>query len=230
MLREVRCKASSVQPVAGDHLLIACYNDNVVCEIDWDGNVVDSQEYKGPMHVQRLLDGTMLVSAYQAHEGLQVDADGKVLRRLPGDIRSGRQLWNGDLVFLRDDDGALVRLDDGGRVVAQQLLVSGEADRKQGARASTFDLDCLGGGLIATGVGVMERSAEGATSRLPLEVKDAHCAARVGDGRVLVGGEGGITMRDAAMKVQWEFACRNVCHIVPRLQPRETPRSTPAKR
>jgi hypothetical protein len=209
LLREVACTdAKSVQPLADDHLLIACYNANCVCEIDWQGRVVDSWPWQGPMQARRLPDGTMLVAAYQGREGVHVATDGKVLVRLPGLIRMVRQEWNGDLLFLRDDDGALVRVSPTGKVLHERRLAR---------RGLDFDVGHDGIRVVYPN-GVVQIRGEGLERDLGFgKGIETVSVAGLRDGRCLLGERGRLTMRTATGTVQWEFAARYPDSIVARL-------------
>jgi hypothetical protein len=209
LLREVACpNASSVQPLADDHLLLACYNDDCVCEIDWQGRVIDSWPWRGPMQARRLPDGTMLVAAYQGHEGVHVAADGNVLLRFPGMIRMVQQSWNGDLLFLRDNDGALVRVAPNGKVLHERRLAR---------RGLEFDV-AHDGILVVYPDGVVQIRGDGPELDLGFgEGIKTLSVAGLRDGRHLLGESGRLTMRTATGAVQWQFAARHADSVVARL-------------
>ena len=108
-----------VQVLAGDKVLIAEFQGNVVTERDFKGNVLWKHGFDGPQMAQRLANGnTFIGGRYQL---LEVDPGGKqtfAYNPAPGvGILKCSKLPNGDVVAMLDN-ASVVRLDGKGNQVS----------------------------------------------------------------------------------------------------------------
>lgn len=208
-LREVKVNSPwCVQVVEDDHLLVCCYNDDRVREIDWDGKEIASWEAKGPIWARRQLDGTMWVSEHKNKTVQRRAMDGKVITEVKCQARTCVIGLN-DNVFLLEDTGKL-----------REVTAAGDAVREMTLQNQPLALFLSPAGeirvLYAESLVTLDAKGE-----LAVEDKSTGGMAYVAtvDGVRFLGRNGSLKRQDAKGVDVWQFACGLPSCIVPRLEP-----------
>jgi hypothetical protein len=202
-----------VQPIAGDHLLVAS-DGNFVEEIDWVGKVLASRAVpQAVLDARRLPDGGMVAACWRGPCAVRYGADGKEQWRVK-DVHATdiEPLASGNFLIAGFDDNLLLEVDADGHEVWRLPTKDGP-----------MDVDPLPNGnlLVAfdRGKRVVELDRAGNelhTLQLPGSPQDAQ---RLRDGRTLVGIDHGAVMFGADGNPLWRFDGGQCGHVVARLAP-----------
>lgn len=210
-LREVAVKGPwCVQPVANDHLLVCCYTDKVVREIDWQGKEIARLPVPGsPIWAERLLDGTLLVSEAEKKRILHVATDGTVLAEVAAQARSFVRLPNDHLVVLDFESSKL-----------REWTMTGQAVHEVALSGQAMAFAVLGNGHMRVVYQNKLTEVDAAGQEVDLGVAGAYVAYALAcqrDGTQFFGENGKLTHRDAAGDVLWKFDCQSASCVVPRI-------------
>jgi hypothetical protein len=121
LLREAAVNGPwSVQPIAGDRLLVCRYQERKVVELAWDGTTTELPIPEGhPIRARRLVDGTTIVALMAPNQVVALAADGKETWRIPFDARTFVVLENDNLLLLDHEQGKLLEVTAAGTVVGE---------------------------------------------------------------------------------------------------------------
>jgi hypothetical protein len=208
-LREVKVNSPwCVQVVEDDHLLVCCYNDDRVREVDWDGKEIASWEAKGPIWARRQLDGTMWVSEHKNKTVQRRAMDGSVIAKVASHARTFVVGLN-DNLFLLEDAGKL-----------REVTATGDAVREIALQNQPMALYVSPGGEIRVlyGEQLITLDAKGEPA---VENKGAGGMAYAAtlDGAQFFGRNGSLKRLDAKGNEVWQFSCELASCVVPRLEP-----------
>lgn len=211
-LREVKVgKPWCVQTVEDDHLLVCCYSDNLVREIDWSGKEIASWPAKGPIWVRRQIDGSMWLSEHNGKKVRHLAADGTVIVEMTTQARAFEVALDGNL-WLLEDEGKLREVTATGEAVHEYPLEN---------RPMAFGMNPRGGIQVLYSNNLTTLDAQGKPSVVAKYEGNAMSFVRLVDGSQFFGDSGSIVRHDAAGRVVWKVECGLAACIVPRIEPAE---------
>jgi hypothetical protein len=210
-LREVKVdRPWCVQMVEDDHLLVCCFNDDLVREIDWSGKEIASWKGEGPIWVRRQIDGSMWLSEHNGRRVQHRAADGTVIAELKVHVRAFEVALN-DNLWLLLDEGKL-----------REVTATGDAVREYAIDKQPLALSVSPTGpmQVLYGGGLVTLDAQGDAGAVnKREGASGMSFVRMADGTQFFGDSGGISRHDASGRVVWRAACGLAACIVPRIEP-----------
>lgn len=202
----------SVQPLAGDRLLVSAVTGSRVVEIDWSGKEHWSAQVPSQaLDARRLVDGSTAVACWNGNCAVVLDPEGRERARIDGihavDIEP---LWNGNFLITGHRDRRIVEATPGGRIVWELSVPHQPMDADllpDGRLLVSYDVPKLVVDLQRDGT-ELRRLAVGAAPE---------DAARLADGRTAVADGGGGALLDCDGRELWRYAGGQTGHVVARI-------------
>lgn len=204
-------KPWTVQPIAGDRLLVGCYSAKKVVELDWDGKI--EREFavpEGPMLARRTVDGRTWVAG---EAKLRVfDPGGKELLAFDAGGRQFAVLDDDSVLLMGPGEAGFRRLTAAGEVVD----VAGLPQAGEGSGMG-FHRDAMGSLAVVYDAHGKVLDAGGQELRkLPA---GGWCVQVLPGGRVVIGGSAGVALYDRDGVETWRQKVGQIGFLVARIEP-----------